>query len=170
VPEPWELPDLRREPEAQIPGQTPKGGRRMKPIKIESNPYTEIANIIEEWCKKNFYDSFVVTISRDGQIITEYLELDGMSLDFIWENDWYDGEKDISLIGFMPMLQLRVYGAGETNYDKLRAMNPEALADQFTKNGDGVFLCPVHNPNCLVADCRECFLGWLRQEAPHDQP
>lgn len=137
----------------------------MKPIKIESkDPYTEIANIIEAWCEKNFYDSFVVTLSRDGQIITEYLELDGMSLDFIWENDWYEGEKDISLIGFMPMLQLRVYGdpGDDITYDKIRSMSAEELADQFTKNG--VFLCPVHNPNCLEADCRECFLGWLKQE------
>lgn len=139
----------------------------MKPIKIASkDPYTEIANIIDEWCRKNFYDSFVVTISRDGQIITEYLELDGMSLDFIWENDWYEGEKDISLIGFMPMLQLRVYGApgNYINYDKIRSMSAEELADQFTKNG--VFLCPAHNQNCLEADCRECFLGWLKQDSP----
>lgn len=85
----------------------------MTPIRIKSkDPYTEIANIINAWCEKNFYDSFVVTISRDGQIITEYLEFDGGDFDFIWENDWYEGEKDIVLIGFMPMQQLRVYGAG----------------------------------------------------------
>lgn len=140
----------------------------MNTIKIVSeDPYTEIANIIDEWCKKNFYDSFVVTISRDGQIITEYLEIDGNSIDFIWENDWWEGEKEIYLLGFMPMLQLRVYGApgNHINYDKIRSMSDEELADQFTNNCNGVFLCPVHNPNCLEADCRECFLGWLRQEA-----
>ena len=66
----------------------------MSPVKITSNnPYTEIAQIIEKWCEQNFYDSFVVTISRDGEIITEYLELDGNSVDFVWEHDWYEGEK-----------------------------------------------------------------------------
>lgn len=53
------------------------------------------------------------------------------------------------------------------NADKLRAMSDEDLADQFTQNG--VFLCPVHNPNCLEADCRECFLEWLKQEASDGQ-
>lgn len=138
----------------------------MKAIKIVSeDPYTEIANIIDKWCKKNFYDSFVATISRDGQIITEYLEIDGFSLDFVWENDWWEGEKEIYLLGFMPMLNLRVYGApgDDINYDKIRSMSAEELADQFTKNG--VFLCPVHNPDCLKVGCRECFLDWLKQEA-----
>lgn len=127
----------------------------MKPIKIESkDPYTEIANIIDEWCKKNFYDSFVVTISRDGQIITEYLEFDGGDFDFIWENDWYEGEKDIVLIGFMPMQQLRVYGAGQTNYDKVRAMNIEQMAEFLSIR--------------MVAEVVrgwKSWLDWLKQEA-----
>ena len=128
----------------------------MKPIKIESkDPYTEIANIINEWCKKNFYDSFVVTISRDGQIITEYLEFDGGDFDFIWENDWYEGEKDIVLIGFMPMQQLRVYGAGETNYDKVRAMNNEEMAEFLSVQ---MLAVVVHG--------WKSWLDWLKQEAP----
>lgn len=137
----------------------------MKPIKIESkDPYTEIANIIDKWCKKNFYDSFVVTISRDGQIITEYLELDGMSLDFIWENDWYEGEKDIVLIGFMPMQQLRVYGAGETNYDKVRAMNIEEMAKFI--GGDPIHdICPNNCDDDPEKPCKVCALDWLKQEA-----
>lgn len=141
----------------------------MKPIKIESkDPYTEIANIIDDWCRKNFYDSFVVTLSRDGQIITEYLEFDGGDFDFIWGNDWYEGEKDIILIGFMPMQQLRVFGAGETNYDKLRAMTMEELANSRT-------LCPYtaqEGDKCDkwigsddMRNCAACALDWLKQEA-----
>lgn len=144
----------------------------MKPIKISSkDPYTEIANIIDEWCTKNFYDSFVVTISRDGQIITEYLELDGMSLDFIWENDWYEGEKDISLIGFMPMLNLRVYGdpANYINYDKIRSMSAEEMAEYLAERS----VAPSCTGKCHKdyevygeqrTFCHNCWLDWLKQE------
>lgn len=131
----------------------------MKTIKIVSeDPYTEIANIIDEWCKKNYYGSFVVTISRDGQIITEYLEFDGSSFGFIWENDWWEGEKEIYLLGFMPMLQLRVYGAPgvDINYDKIRSMSVEEFAQ---------WLCDVAGWLPTFEGRVHPILEWLREEA-----
>lgn len=129
----------------------------MKPVKIKADdPYTEIAKIIEEWCKHNIYDSFVVTISRNGEIITEYLELDGSSIDFIWEMDWWEGKKEIYLLGFMPMCQLRVYGAGETHYDKLRAMSVEEMAE---------WLCDVAGWLPTFEGRVHPILEWLKEEA-----
>jgi hypothetical protein len=145
----------------------------MKSIKIVSeDPYTEIANIIDEWCRKNYYGSFVVTISIDGQIITEYLEFDGSSITFIWENDWWEGEKEIYLLGFMPMLQLRVYGApgNYINYDKIRSMSAEELAEYLAERS----VAPSCTGKCHKdyevygeqrTFCHNCWLDWLKEEA-----
>ena len=56
-----------------------------------------------------------------------------------------------------------------TNADRLRAMTDEELVELFTNNTiyDGRYfvVCPS-NPegDCITADCRECFLRWLKQE------
>lgn len=57
-----------------------------------------------------------------------------------------------------------------TNADKLRSMSDEELAEYHAEKCG----CP-HDP--IVFGCRMqtigcigCWLDWLRQEAPHDQP
>ena len=69
-------------------------------------------NIIEkiiEWCRNNYYDNFIVSIKINELIISEYLEYDGDNDLFIWEHDWYEGEKDVELVGFIPINNLIVY-------------------------------------------------------------
>lgn len=60
-----------------------------------------------------------------------------------------------------------------THYDSLRAMSDEELAEylapcacppkRFSKD-TGDIVCPV-NKEPSRADCKQCWLGWLREEA-----
>ena len=81
--------------------------------KIKStDPYTEIADIIEEWCLKNYYDRFVVTLQINGETITEWLDW-CIEYGFIWDTDWWEGEKDVVLVGFRPLHQISFDGYPE---------------------------------------------------------
>ena len=81
------------------------------PKKIESNdPYTEIADIIKAWCEKNCWEDLVVTISINGNEITECISFNAEKMDFIWESDWWEGEEDVQLLGFLPIDNIRIYG------------------------------------------------------------
>ena len=81
------------------------------PKKIESgNPYNEIADIVNSWCEKNHYDHFLVTIAVDGEETTEILEFDGGKAEFAWASDWWEGEKDVQLLGFQLIDNIRLYG------------------------------------------------------------
>lgn len=84
------------------------------PIKITSDdPYEEVAKIIEGWCEKHYYGSALVTLSVDGIETTEYLDFNGNEMTFIWENDWWEGEKDVYLLGFQMLEDLRFVGFPE---------------------------------------------------------
>lgn len=81
------------------------------PIKITGDdPYEEVAKIVERWCEKHYYNSALVTLSIDGVETTEYLEFDGSEMTFIWENDWWEGEKEVQLLGFRMLQDLKLYG------------------------------------------------------------
>lgn len=59
--------------------------------------------------------------------------------------------------------------AKTTNADRIRGMSVEELAELFMQEYDGAdsFTCPVPHP-CppeKEASCRECFIGWLKEEA-----
>ena len=86
-----------------------------KPIGIKvqgHNPYAEIANIIDDWCKKNYYESAFVTLSLNGRVITEYLSFNGNSVtgEFEWDMDWWEGERDVILLGFRMRSDAVFYG------------------------------------------------------------
>lgn len=81
------------------------------PKKIEGKiPYYDIADIIKQWCEKNVYTDFIVTINLDGRETTEYLSFDASELDFVFENDWWEGEKNIQLCGFIPVGNISIHG------------------------------------------------------------
>jgi len=75
------------------------------------DPYTEIANYIEKWClsDQGWCEDCLVTISRDNEEITEILFYTSMG-EFEWEMDWWEGEKDIKLLGFRPISDIKCYG------------------------------------------------------------
>ena len=63
----------------------------------------------------------------------------------------------------------------QTNADRIRAMTDEKLAEHFTQfYYDGPkFYCPavadVGEGTCAANyDCRQCWLGWLKQEAEEE--
>lgn len=82
-------------------------------VRKDKTPYDEIASIIEKWCAKNFWDAFIVTLSLDGEESTEILEIDGCGNSFVWVSDWWEGQKNIELLGFMPISKISLYNAKE---------------------------------------------------------
>lgn|GEM_PF-6769557 len=79
-------------------------------IKIEGDPYKEVADIVDKWCQQNYYSSALVTLSIDGRKTTELLSLNGYLMEFEWDNDWWEGEKDIVLLGFEMLDNIQFYG------------------------------------------------------------
>ena len=79
--------------------------------KITGNPYEEICNIIEEWCHgesedgNGRWEDFLVTVQLGSSPPeTHYLELEITDdVGFVWSTDWWEGEKDVRLVGFMPL-------------------------------------------------------------------
>lgn len=70
--------------------------------------YEMISDKIDRWAAKNFYDSFVVIIMLNGQKRNELLLLDS-DIKFYWENDWWEGEENVELIGFIPITMITQY-------------------------------------------------------------
>lgn len=86
-----------------------------KPIErriTSSNPYREIREIIEQWCSQNRYGDVLVTISVNGEEITEYLSWEPYE-GFVWDMDWWEGEKEVILMGFRMRHDLTFYGFPE---------------------------------------------------------
>ena len=74
-----------------------------------TNPYNYICDPIEEWCLKNYYTSFLVTIKIGEYETTEVLEFNGDAMQFEWRNDWWEGDENVILLGFMPIDSIRIY-------------------------------------------------------------
>ena len=55
-----------------------------------------------------YYDYILVTIRINDCITTELLSYDGCN--FIWENDWWEGEQDIEFIGAAYLSDIKVNG------------------------------------------------------------
>ena len=76
------------------------------------DPYTEAANVVEAWCKKNYYDHFLVTLELDGELTTQLLMCETEdALEMVWDVDWYEGEPKIRVMGFRPICDFHLYGA-----------------------------------------------------------
>ncbi len=85
-------------------------------VNITSNdPYTEVGNIVEDWCETHYYGDALVTLFIDGRVTTEYLEFNGDTMQFTWANDWWEGEKDIELIGFRMLGDIMFFGPPNNN-------------------------------------------------------
>ncbi len=78
-------------------------------------PYDIIVNIIDAWCQEHYYGHFLVTLSIDGDLRVEHLYFETEDLKWVWENDWWEGQKDIKLIGFINMDSVYVSGSPD-NY------------------------------------------------------
>ena len=81
-------------------------------VKIGGDPYEQIGDIVDAWAKENIYTDMIVTVAVNGEIKTEYLGLnvDGRGFNWVWEYDWYEGERDVRLLGFRPLDLVHCYG------------------------------------------------------------
>ena len=75
--------------------------------------YEQLCGPIIKWCECHYYTDFVVTIRINKRITTQYLEFQGDDITFNWLNDWYEGESDIELLGFLPIDVIRIYNMVE---------------------------------------------------------
>ena len=135
---------------------------------MNETPYETILRPIEEWCKKNGYFDFLVTILLDGNETTQVLEFDGDVVDFVWLNDWWEGEKDVKLLGFSPIGDIRLHNypcEPLTNYDSLIRKTPEEMAEWLAKHNEKSAVCPNFGARSCQASCKQCWLDWLKQEA-----
>ena len=76
---------------------------------MSKSPYAIIAEPIEKWSENNYYGDFLVTISIDRFETTEILEFE--LGEYVWENDWWEGQEDVKLLGFIPIDDIRIYGS-----------------------------------------------------------
>ena len=73
-------------------------------IRIKSeNRYDAVGAIVQEWCEKNYYTDFLVTLNLDGEESTELLLFDSPTVSFYWLSDWDEGQKNVFLEGFLPV-------------------------------------------------------------------
>ena len=87
---------------------------------ISKTPYDIIADEIEKWCQEHYYGSFLVTLRINGELCVEYLIYETGDPNWpdphlIWESDWWEGQKDVELVGFIDISSVRVSGTPD-NY------------------------------------------------------
>ena len=77
---------------------------------MNNRPYETICEPIVAWCEKNYYTDFIVTIWINDHEQTEFLEFDatGPGL-LVWKSDWWEGEKDVRLLGFAPLSEISIH-------------------------------------------------------------
>lgn len=74
-------------------------------VKIVSNDPTDtISDILEYDCNaRGYYSNYIVRIKADEYEHTVYVEFNGMDVRWEWAYDWWEGEKDVWLLGFCPI-------------------------------------------------------------------
>ena len=57
---------------------------------------------------KRYHETIIVRIRVDGQCINEILEFDGGTASYIWQNDWYEGQKEVEYVGSVLLSEVRI--------------------------------------------------------------
>ena len=92
---------------------------------MKDSPYTIAASVVEEWCKYHYYSDMLVTLrlqdddDTEPWETTEILELDLYAADgglFTWLSDWWEGQKYVEVLGFLPVDELSFH-----NLEEMRA-------------------------------------------------
>ena len=80
-----------------------------------SNTRNKIFQPIKDWCEKYYYADFLVTIKADGCNYTTVLYggdlRDHDTYSFL--DDWDEGQKEVELVGFIPIDSIEVHINGE---------------------------------------------------------
>ena len=59
------------------------------------------------------YEDCIVCIEIDGSTTNELLLYDGNEDCFVWESDWWEGEKNVFLIGFKAVDDIEIPEIGD---------------------------------------------------------
>lgn len=71
-------------------------------------PYAYIAAKAIQQCEGKYFGTLIVRIRLDGRYTNEILELDGNAMLWTWQNDWYEGQKDVEFIGAILLDDVKV--------------------------------------------------------------
>ena len=78
---------------------------------MDHNPYEKVIEIVIAWCEENYYDTMLVTLRLDDEVETEILDFDiNGRLEAMWDNDWWEGQETVELLGFLPVALLEIHG------------------------------------------------------------
>ena len=82
-------------------------------------PYDVIADVIDTWCQKHYYGHFLVTLSIEDKLCVEYLYFETGDPNWpdphwVWESDWWEGQKDVELVGFIDISSVYVSGTPDS--------------------------------------------------------
>lgn len=73
------------------------------------NAYAEAEAIVEAWCKEHIVDTMLVSLLIGDRARTVVLEPVNGPDRWEWEYDWWEGEKDVLLLGFRPAGDVQFY-------------------------------------------------------------
>ena len=128
---------------------------------MTKSPYEYIAEPIKAWCEENYYTDFIVTIRVGDHETTEYLGLTNDGCNFVWENDWWEGEEDVRLVGFAALDDIRIQNyPALTNYHLIVSKTPYELADWIAQ------ILTYHNVKMYVKCERSCPLYKCCNDGP----
>lgn len=68
-----------------------------------NDPYKYIADLVIDKNSLILYGSYIVRVKIGNIISNELLLYDDESNGYIWLDDWYEGEKEVSFVGFIPV-------------------------------------------------------------------
>lgn len=66
-----------------------------------------IAAQVDAYAQIYGYDDYLVTIDLDGEVVTEILLCENDEL--AWANDWWEGQDNVKLLGFIPVSHIKVF-------------------------------------------------------------
>ena len=107
---------------------------------MNKTPYDTVLEPIEKWCEENYYTDFIVTILIDDAEITQLLEWDAED-GFIWNSDWWEGQEDVKLEGFIPVSHIRIRGIHGFPPIKVQAVNWIPVTERLPDSDTEYVLC-----------------------------
>lgn len=86
-----------------------------KKLEEEWRERYKIFQPIKDWCEKHYYADFLVTIKADGCNYTTVLYGGDLRDDdtYSFLDDWDEGQKEVELVGFIPIDSIKVHINGE---------------------------------------------------------
>lgn len=84
-------------------------------LKDGQDGYEAVAEYIDRYCRRTAYQDVVVSIAtsydgKDYNLLNEVVFPDNCCDDFIFLNDWWEGEKFIKILGIKGVSELEIHG------------------------------------------------------------